>query len=78
MSRRLTPHQEHILERLRQREMPFLADATERHRRRGKRSYLDTRSNASGLRRSFEQGNREVIRRAECRRVGENRRRRHE
>ena len=61
MKRILTRNQQTVLARLRERSMLFLADETEKYWRRGERYYLDARVSAAGLRRAFEQGNREAI-----------------
>ena len=60
MKRILTRNQQTVLARLRERDMVFLAAETEKHWRRGERYYLDARVSAAGLRRAFEQGNREA------------------
>ena len=69
MGKSLTRNQRTVLDKLRQRGMVFLADETEKHWRCGMRYYLDARVNAVGLRRAFEQGNREATARAARKRV---------
>jgi len=58
---RLTENQIGVLHCLLKRGAILTAAATERHWRNGKRYYLDSRNRAAkGIRRKFEQGNRDV------------------
>lgn len=57
----LTENQKEVLEILQKRGADFTAEATERHWRNGESYYLDHRNEAAtGIRRKFEQGNREA------------------
>lgn len=59
----LTENQKQVLAILRMRGADWTAEVTERHWRNGERYYIDTRNGAGkGIRRRFEQGNKEATR----------------
>ena len=61
MSRPLTTTQRTVLLRLRNRDLDWNADQTERCWRAGSTWYIDRRVDARGIRRLFARGNREAL-----------------
>ena len=61
----LTRNQVWVLEELRHQGHYFIADETERRWKQGLPYYIDTRVSAKGIRRKFEQGNKEAVGRKE-------------
>ena len=59
-NRPLTPTQRTVLLTLRNRNLHWTADATDRRWRAGLTWYIDRRVNARGIRRLFNRGNREA------------------
>jgi hypothetical protein len=60
MNKTLTRHQVRVLALLRAHGLLLIADETEKRWRRGETYYVDLRIKARGLRRAFEQGNRDA------------------
>ena len=58
--RELTDNQIWVLEELRKRGGEFIAEVTKQHWEKGESYYLDGRINARGIKRKFEQGNKEA------------------
>lgn len=56
----LTANQVEVLQMLRQQKCEFIAEVTERHWKQGKSYYIDDRVSVRGIRRKFDQGNREA------------------
>ena len=57
----LTPNQKEVLQTLRQQNCHWIASATEQAWEKGKPYYIDTRVNVKGIRRKFNQGNKEAL-----------------
>lgn len=59
--KRLTSNQIWVIEELYRQDCPFVASCTKEHWERGEEYYIDPRVPVKGVRRKFNQGNKEAV-----------------